>query len=316
MPSPPAPCFVVLNAASGSQQARDAREVIARQLADAGCEHHIDVVREPSRLPRAAQQAVAQASREAGVVVAAGGDGTLNAVAQAVLGSDCLFGVVPLGTFNYFARTHGIPTDVGAAAQLLCTAQPHPVQAGLVNGQIFLVNASLGLYPQLLEDREAYKRQFGRRRWVAWWAGLMALLREHRQLQIWLEHAGHGQHIRTPTLFVGNNALQLSQLGLEEAAAVQHQGLLAGLMLEPMSTGSMLWLGLRGALGQLGEARQVRSFVFRQLCVRPAQPYGRRGLKVAVDGEIHRLQAPLNFAVAASPLMLLKPGPDAGPPPA
>lgn len=316
MPSPPAPCFVVLNAASGSQQARDAREVIARHLGDAGCEFHIDVVSDPSRLPQAARRAVAQASREAGVVVAAGGDGTLNAVAQAVLGNDCLFGVVPLGTFNYFARTHGIPTDVAAATRLLGTGQAHPVQAGLVNGRIFLVNASLGLYPQLLEDRETYKRQFGRRRWVAWWAGLVALLREHRQLHIWLEHAGHGQRIRTPTLFIGNNALQLSQLGLDEAVAVQHQGLLAGLMLEPMSTGSMLWLGLRGALGQLGEASQVRSFVFRQLGVRPALPYGRRGIKVAVDGEIHRLQAPLTFEVAGSPLMLLKPDPEAGSPPA
>lgn len=53
------------------------------------------------------------------VVVAAGGDGTLNAVARAVFGSGCAFGVLPQGTFSAFSRTHGIPTDIGAAMQVL-----------------------------------------------------------------------------------------------------------------------------------------------------------------------------------------------------
>ena len=47
------------------------------------------------------------------------------------------------------------------------------MQVGLVNDRVFLVNASLGLYAKLLEDREAFKAQYGRHRWVAFWSGLL-----------------------------------------------------------------------------------------------------------------------------------------------
>ena len=163
-----------------------------------------------------AQQAVECARAERGVVVAAGGDGTLNTVAQAVLGSGCAFGVLPQGTFNYFGRNHGIPSDTAAATRLLLSARAQPVQVGLVNERVFLVNASLGLYPQLLEDREAWKQQYGRHRLVAFGSALATLLREHRQLRIRVERAGKAHVVRTPTLFVANNRLQLEQIGIDE----------------------------------------------------------------------------------------------------
>ena len=56
-------------------------------------------------------------------------------------------------------------------------ARAHPVQAGLVNGHVFLVTASLGLYPQLLQDREAWKREYARSRLVALGAGLCRAIR-------------------------------------------------------------------------------------------------------------------------------------------
>jgi hypothetical protein len=87
-------------------------------------------------------------------VVAAGGDGTINTVAHEAVRQGCLFGVLPQGTFNYFGRTHGIPEDLAEAVRALLRARVTPVQVGMVNDRIFLVNASVGLYPQLLEARE------------------------------------------------------------------------------------------------------------------------------------------------------------------
>src|SRR5690606_44193 len=92
------------------------------------------------------------------------------------------FGIVPQGTFNYSSRAHDIPLDTEAATRALLHPQLKPVQVGVVNERIFLVNASLGLYPILLEDRERYKRQYGRRRMVALWSGIATLSRAHRQL--------------------------------------------------------------------------------------------------------------------------------------
>ena len=115
------------------------------------------------------------------IVVGAGGDGTLNTVAAAVLGQGVPFGILPQGTFNYFGRRYGISQETEVALRA-AARQVRPVQVGLLNDRPFLVNASLGLYPQLLEDREAFKQKFGRNRLVALWSGLVTLMRAPRQL--------------------------------------------------------------------------------------------------------------------------------------
>jgi len=300
------PLFIVFNLGSGHGDASAARAVIEQACGEAGRELHLMVVPDPRRLADLARQAVQRAQPVGGVVVAAGGDGTINAVAQATLGSGCAFGVLPQGTFNYFSRNHGIPADTAQAMQVLLQHDALPVQVGLVNQQVFLVNASLGLYPKLLEDREAWKRQFGRSRLVAMGAGLMTLLSGHRSLRLEIEVHGETSEVRTPTLFVGNNALQLQQLGFQEAQAVD-AGELAAVRLRPVGSGAMLWLLLRGALGRLGEADEVVNFSFKRLTVRQARPFAARRIKVATDGEISWLSLPLVFSVSPEPLLLIRP---------
>jgi diacylglycerol kinase family enzyme len=300
------PLFIVLNSGSGRRDAATTEATVRSVLGQAGRRHAILRVDNPRQLPTLAQRAVEHARQQQGIVVAAGGDGTINTVVQAVLNSGCPFGVLPQGTFNYFSRTHGIPADTTEATRALLDALVRPVQVGLINDRVFLVNASLGLYPKLLEDREAYKQQFGRHRLVALWAGVVTLLRAHRPLRMRLEHAGEVRVMRTSTVVVGNNPLQLQQLGLPEARAVQ-QGQLAAIAVRPVGPLAMVGLLLRGALGRLGDADHVVTFAFERLTI---WPYGRRRLKVAMDGEVAWLDTPLVFQVAPHPLPLLVPARD------
>jgi diacylglycerol kinase family enzyme len=247
-------------------------------------------------------------------VVAVGGDGTLNTVAQAVHAVGCAMGVVPKGTFNYFARTHGIPADPAEAARLLLHAAPAPVQVAAINDRVFLVNASLGLYPELLEDREAYKARFGRSRWVALWAAGATLLRAQRQLRLHIEQGDSVRDVRALTLFVGNNRLQLEQIGVQSHPHPDSGpagARVTAVMLRPIGTLSMIRLMLHGAMGTLGEAQSVERFEFEHMVVKPTLAPGRRGVKVAFDGEVTRMRAPLDFRVLAKPLYLLMPPPDA-----
>jgi diacylglycerol kinase family enzyme len=307
----PAPLHIVLNAGSGRDDTGDTRGAIERVLRAAARQYRVSQVHDARALAKTARQAAQAARDDGGIVVAAGGDGTINAVANAAMALGVPMGVVPLGTFNFVGRAHGIPEDAEAAARVLLDGRPQPVQAGMVNGRLFLVNASLGLYPQILEDREAYKRRYGRRRLVALWAALNTLVQAHRPLRLELQSHGERRTLRTPTLFVGNNALQLQRVGIDDAAALE-DGALVALAIKPVGTWTLLWLVLRGAFGQLGESRDVLSFAFEQLSVRPAAPLGRRPVKVAMDGEIAWLRAPLDFRVAPEPLMLVKPVPEAG----
>ena len=306
-PAPNAAFYVVLNAGSGHSETELRCSTIRDVLGEAGRSCHLDIVHEPARLPDIACRMAQKAKENGGVLVAAGGDGTINAVAHQAVLQGCLFGVLPQGTFNYFGRTHGIPEDLAEAVRSLVHARVMPVQVGLVNNRIFLVNASVGLYPELLEAREHDKREFGRSRVVAILSALKTALGRHRPLRITLETEGIVRKLRTATLFVGNNRLQMEQVGMTPLTIALEEGQLAAIAPRRVGKLGMLGLLLRGALGRLGEADNVLAFSFKRLVVRHARLSPRRTIKVATDGEVTRMAMPLEFRVLEGRLALLKP---------
>jgi diacylglycerol kinase family enzyme len=309
---PAAPLIFVVNAAAGTQQADAQRGLIEAALKEAGRIGEW-VFSQPGSLAMASRQAAFKAAAMHTAVVAVGGDGTVNTVAQAVHAKGCVMGVIPHGTFNYFARTHGITVDKVQAIRTVLGSTVKPVQVATVNKQVFLVNASLGLYPTLLEDREAYKARFGRSRLVALGAACATLLRAHRQLRLHIELGAAVHDVRTTTVFVGNSRLQLAQVGVQTgmqlgASTSPHDnGRVAAVMLRPMGTLAMAGLMLRGAMGTLGDADSVESFEFEHMVVRPRSVFGRRKVKVAFDGEVRWMRWPIEFEVSPKPLYLLKP---------
>ena len=302
---PEAPLLFVVNKKSGHNDPDQARRVIQDVLDGAGRRAEF-LTAQPGQLGRVAQEAVAKAVATRTAVVAVGGDGTINSVAQAAHSRGCAMGLIAQGTFNYFARTHGIPADAGEAALALLRSRPQAVQVGLINDRVFLVNASIGLYSQLLEDREAYKKRFGRSRLVALGSFLITLMTHRHSLRLRIESGETVRDVVTPTLFVGNNRLQLEQVGVPEAHALD-EGWITAVMLRPIGALAMLALFFRGAMGSLGEADTVESFKFRRMVVKQRRGLTAGMVKVAFDGEVNWLRGPLEFQVAATPLYLIKP---------
>lgn len=307
----PAPFFILLNAGSGHADTERQRSTIEALLTAAGRDFELTVVDQAGELADIARRMAGRASRAGGVLVAAGGDGTINTVARQAVESGCRFGVLPQGTFNYFGRTHSIPEDLAEAVQALLTAQVVPVQVGLVNERVFLVNASIGLYPRLLEEREIDKKQFGRSRLVALLSALKTVLGSYRHLRITVEFDGKTRTLRTPTLFVGNNRLQMEQVGFGLLAERIDDGKLAALAPQPVGRLGMLSLLAHGALGRLSEAPQLHAFGLTRMSVKQRGLVGRRRMKVAIDGEVTHLDAPLVFRVLEGQLLLLKPAQEA-----
>jgi len=311
---PAAALLFVINASAGAHDIDAKRGVIEAALTARGRKGEL-LVCGPDDLPRVAAKAAAAAVATNTAVIAVGGDGSLNTVAQAAHVAGCAMGVIPCGTFNYFARTHGIPTEPAAAARMLLDAYPRPVQVAAINDRVFLVNASLGAYPELLQDREAYKARFGRSRWVAFVAACATLLRAQRRLRLHIETGSTVREVQTLTLFVGNNRLQLQQLGAEPEdtlAGTPGDGSMAALMLRPIGTLSMIGLMLHGAMGRLGEAAGVESFEFHRMLAKPSLAPGHKKVVVAFDGEVTRMRSPIDIRVLDKPLYLLQPTGAAG----
>lgn len=284
----------------------------------AQCDHPVvwHVPRERGDIVQLADHAAAAARDSAGLLVAAGGDGTINAVAAAALRAGVPMGVVPMGTFNYFSREQGLAMDAEAAVlqllQALRAGELRPVQVGFVNDRVFLVNASVGLYPRLLAEREQATRRFGRSRWVAMGAAVWSMLRPSsgRRWRVLVRtHQGaqvYEQEHQVTTLFVGNNPLQLEQVGLPQAQSVAQGGQLAVVLLKPQGRWAMARTVWRAALGQLEQDPAVLSLACAELTVSPSG--WRKGrVKVAFDGERERMDAPLCFKLHPRPLWLVAP---------
>lgn len=299
------PLFLVMNTASGNRDGDETLRIIERVLSESGRRHELLQVDDGSQLIATAGRALKLAREQSGIVVAVGGDGTLSAVCDVVLGKGVPLGILPQGTFNYFGRAFGISQDTERALGALLDAVIEPVDVGLVNDRVFLVNASLGLYPQLLEDRETYKRRYGRSRLIALWSALATLARAHRTLHVQIDLEGEPRRdMHTPTIVVDNNALQLEQLGIDEGDQSERHRLVAitSSALRPLALYGLL---IRGLISRLGDDEHIISFGFDRMTVRPRRSGSR--MKVAVDGEICWMQAPIEFRVAPDSLPLLVP---------
>lgn len=305
-----APLHMIVNTHAGQRHDRqDLDALLSRHLPADARPWVLYRPRRPAELPALAARVVARARSDGGVIVAAGGDGTLNTVVQALWEHQIPFGALPRGTFNFFGRQHGLPTDTDEALPHLLAAieagDMRPVQLGRIGGRIFLVNASLGLYPELLEEREEMKRRHGRSQWIARLAGLVSLMRPRRSWRLHLTRTDldgqrHREQREASTLFIGNNPLQLREVGLSDAAL--HRGGLGALTLAPVGRAGMLGLILQGLIGRLGRAQAVQDFAFSRLDI---DLPGRRQVRIAIDGERLRLPLPLRVEVAPRPLWLI-----------
>jgi diacylglycerol kinase family enzyme len=134
-------------------------------------------------------------------VVAAGGDGTVNAVAQHLVGGGVL-GVLPGGTLNHFARDLGV-RDLEGAFEVLSSGREIEIDVGVAGDRYFLNNAGLGLYPELVYEREQLEDRIGT--WMASARAAVRVMREARPLAGRVTADGEPKALLAWMVFVGNN---------------------------------------------------------------------------------------------------------------
>jgi diacylglycerol kinase family enzyme len=265
-------------------------------------------INSPEDFERQSKKAVDEAEKDGGVVIAAGGDGTIRGVAQAAHGRKVRFAAVPCGTFNFFARTHRIPEDYLAAFRLALTGHARPVRLGEVNGHVFLINASLGLYAKAIREREQRTSRYGRNRIVVIISTILSLLSRHLLLKVDLVTEGKAQSLYTPMIFIGNNTLQLRDLAMSVGQCMKYN-LLAVVLLKPITKIEALRIVARGLFKTLENDKKVDTFCVEQMTV-----FTRKAAHtIALDGEMFRVDSPLRVTSLPEALNLVLPPPEAVP---
>ena len=297
MTRPEGPIAVILNPASGSGTAATA-DGITELFAARGVAAAITLLGDGVSVPDVVHQAI---TAGAPAVVAAGGDGTVSAVAAALIGSDVPLGVLPVGTLNHFAKDLGLPLELEEAAEIVQDRNVRVVDAGEVNGRIFLNNSSIGVYPRLVELRDRY-RESGITKWIAAaWAGL-AVLRLRPFMGVRIESPEGVLLRRTPFVLVGNNEYHMSGLHATSRESLTG-GKLAVYVMKAQGRPSLLWLAWQVLRRGVSETPELDFLSVAEATVETR----RRNLQVALDGEVVTLQSPLRYKILPGVLRVLAP---------
>ena len=296
----PRVCLIV-NRQSGRRDGAEHQAAFRRALAGLAERVTIRQVRNGRTITSAARAAVAEGFD---TVVVAGGDGTVAAAAQALTGTDARLGVVPLGTFNFFARGLGIPEETDRALDVIHGGHARSVTLGEVNGQVFINNAGLGIYPAILLRREAVYRRWGRSRLAAYWSVIRTIATVYRPLTLRVTVDGTVRRLRTPLAFVANSAYQLEQFQLEGTEALRDDEFALYLATD-CGRLNLIRFALRLARGALQAGRDFELMRGREIRIETR----RRRCLVARDGEMARLTRPFVFQRRPGALKVLVPPP-------
>ena len=286
----------ILNGASVHAEA--ARALIARISSELGTQAQVNVTRAGDELVPLAKRAVSEKHAR---VAAGGGDGTVNAVAGVVAGTDTALGVLPMGTLNHFAKDAGIPLDLEAAVRNFFTGRVVKVDVGEVNGRVFVNNSGIGVYPHLVREREAQQRR-GHPKPVAFVIAVCAVLRRYSRLRVRL-HLSEAEALArlTPFLFVGNNKYEVAGLEIGRRLSLTSGRLWACTAPRPARRNliGMAWRTLTGHVSD----NELNAIEVEEIWVDAATPR----ISVSMDGEVSLMAAPLHYRIRPGALGVVLP---------
>lgn len=293
---------VLLNGGAGGAKAAKLDARITQLFAHLGRDVEVRRVH-ASGIEAAARDAVEDPEIEA--VIAGGGDGTVSAVAAAVAGTGVAMGVLPLGTRNNFARDLGLPLSLDAAIRVAADGNAKRVDVGEVNGRVFVNNSSVGLYPDVVRERNRHRWRRRAGKALATLRATWRVLRKVKRRHILLASADRGIIRDAPFAFIGNNDYDPRLLSGRGRPILDGGVLSLWVPRRGASRRILLKLLLRSLVGKLQTSPELERTCLPELWV----DLGKPDVRVAADGEVVHMRGPLHYRVRPRALSVFAPAP-------
>ena len=273
-------------------------EKLRRSYAAAGHELTLDVV-EPAEICEKLDEA---AGKSYDALLIGGGDGSINAAANRLMGSKTALGILPLGTMNRLARELDLSLGLDQMTSELADAQPVQIDVAEVNGHIFVCNSFIGLPPMITERRQSLRGQRFFERMVGYIRLPLDISRNLRRLALFIDDEKAPRVVRALTVVVSNNAYSEEAHFLPRRRALD-EGSLGLYISRHYTLLQTLWLLIRASLGMWrGDPRFERHKLHR-LTINSHRSH----LRVSTDGELMELKTPLHYAIRPKALTVLLP---------
>ncbi len=289
---------VLVNASSGTGENDALKERLDELFARDGVVARVALAQSGHEISELAKRA---ALGDVDIVVAGGGDGTINSVASQLLNTKKALGVLPLGTMNHFAKDLHIPLELEAAIETIINGRVANVDLGKVNDDVFVNNSSLGLYPSIIRERDKQQR-LGWGKWPAYvWAGI-AVLRRYPFLNVRLDVDGKEFASRTPFVFIGNNEYEMETLNVGGRACLD-AGELSLYVTNRTGRLGLVRLAWRALFGGLRQEKDFLAMCTKEIWIETR----RKRIRVALDGEVTMMEPPLHYRVLPGKLRVMTP---------
>ncbi len=257
----------------------------------------------PERLADALRAEVARGTPR---VLVAGGDGTLSAAAAVLVNTATELAILPAGTLNHFARDHGVPDDPIQALELARSGIARLVDVGWLNDHLFLNTSSVGVYVSFVRVRERLERYVGYR--LASLVAALNVIMRVRRFRVTL-HADEQERAYDTTLVfisVGQRTIGIRSPGARRSGKDSGK-LLHILVPRPGTTLRSLArrYAFRGRGAHvIGADLPLADGILAEWCtIELRRPLGR----VALDGELVLLEAPLRYRIGHEALRVVLP---------
>jgi len=290
---------VIINAGAGNPHVEKRVEKLTELFLAGGLQVDIRLASSGEELDTLIRGAAAERPR---LLVAAGGDGTISTAAAALADSATVLGVLPFGTLNHFAKDLGIPLEFEEAVGNIIDGHSIAVDVGEVNGRVFINNSSLGLYPDMVRDRERQQSRLGRGKLRSLvWASIAAF-RRYPFLAVQLEVEGTKRVHVTPLVFVGNNEYSMEGFNIGERARIDG-GRLSIYIVKKQGRSALVRLSLEALFGRLRQARDFEALTAADFVIDTRHAR----ILVATDGEVQRMKPPLHYRIRQQSLRVIVP---------
>ena len=235
-------------------------------------------------------------------VVAGGGDGTIRCVASHLAGGTLPLGVLPLGTLNHFARDLGVPVEIPDAVRLIAEGEARSLDLGEVNGEVFINNSILGLYPPVVKVRDRERQEKKRGKWLATFSAVAKVLPKHPLLRVRIQADGLDLVRKTRFLFVGNNEYEMNAFTYSARSRLP-SGNLHLYIARTRGRLGMIGLLLLGLVRDLKTTEYVDCWTLPELTIETRE----RSIPVYLDGEVVVLESPLRYRTRPRSLQVILP---------
>jgi YegS/Rv2252/BmrU family lipid kinase len=290
---------VVINASAGNHHAAARARTLTALFLAAGITVDVRFAESGPDIDTLVREAVNERPK---MLIAAGGDGTISTAAGVLADTGIALGVFPFGTLNHFAKDLGIPLELEACVQNIVDNNVIAVDVGEVNGRVFINNSSLGMYPDIVRDRERQETRLGRGKWRSLvWASL-SVLRRYPFLTVRIQVEEEKRAFVTPLVFIGNNEYEMEGFKIGARTSLE-RGVLSIYIIKKHGRAALVRLSLEALLGRLKQARDFEALTASDLVIETRHKH----LLVATDGEVHRMSSPLHYRTRPRSLRVIVP---------